>query len=78
MTTEEYKKAAGFWKAKECKEMPIEQLKSVVEEFLCNNTVCALATGTGDFSALKSVQVMGTAKLIIKKSTAKPLNRQCH
>lgn len=89
--------------------MPVEQLKPVVEEFLCNNAVCALATGTGDcvrctpleysfhdgqfwifteggekfigletnknvslavfeknpdFAELKSVQVMGTAKLI--------------
>lgn len=109
MTTEEYKKAADFWKIKECEEMPVEQLKPVVEEFLCNNAVCALATGTGDcvrctpleysfhdgqfwifteggekfigletnknvslavfeknpdFAELKSVQVMGTAKLI--------------
>ena len=109
MTTEEYKKAADFWKAKECKEMPIEQLKPIVEDFLRNSAVCALATGTGDyvrctpleysyhdgqfwifteggekfigleknknvslavfeknpdFGELKSVQVMGTAKLI--------------
>ncbi len=49
MTTEEYKEAAGFWKAKECKEMPTEQLKSIVETFLCNSAVCALATGTGDY-----------------------------
>ena len=109
MTTEEYKKAADFWKAKECKEMPIEQLKPIVEDFLRNSAVCALATGTGDyvrctpleysyhdgqfwifteggekfigleknknvslavfeknpdFGELKSVQVMGTVKLI--------------
>ena len=109
MTTEEYKKAADFWKVKECKEMPIEQLKPIVEEFLFKSVVCALATGTGDyvrctpleysyhdgqfwifteggekfigleknknvslavfeknpdFGKLKSVQVMGTAKLI--------------
>ncbi len=109
MTSEEYKKAADFWKAKECKEMPIEQLKPIVENFLRNSAVCALATGTGDyvrctpleysyhdgkfwifteggekyigleknknvslavfeknpdFGELKSVQVMGTAKLI--------------
>lgn len=109
MTTEEYKEAADFWKTKECKEMPVEQLKSVVEDFLRNSAVCALATGTGDyvrctpleysyhdgqfwifteggekfigleknknvslavfeknpnFGELKSVQIMGTAKLI--------------
>ncbi len=49
MTTEEYKKAAGFWKAKECREMPAEQLKPVVEEFLRSSAVCALATGTGGY-----------------------------
>ena len=42
MTTEEYKKAADFWKAKECKEMPIEQLKPIVENFLRNSAVCCL------------------------------------
>lgn len=115
MTTEEYKKAADFWKEKECKEMPVEQLKPVVEDFLHDSTVCALATGTGDyvrctpleysyhdgqfwifteggekfigleknrnvslavfeknpnFGELKSVQVMGTAKLIEPMSAA--------
>lgn len=115
MTTEEYKKAADFWKEKECKEMPVEQLKPVVEDFLRDSTVCALATGTGDyvrctpleysyhdgkfwifteggekfigleknrnvslavfeknpnFGELKSVQVMGTAKLIEPMSAA--------
>ena len=49
MTTEEYKKAANFWKEKERKEMPEEQLKPVVEDFLRDSTVCALATGTGDY-----------------------------
>ena len=49
MTTEEYKAAANFWKTKERKEMPIEELKSVVEEFLRSSAVCALATGTGDY-----------------------------
>ena len=108
MTTKEYKKAADFWKAKESKAMPVEQLTPVVEDFLRSSAVCALATGTGDyvrctpleysfhdgqfwiftedgekfidleknknvslavfeknpdFGALKSVQVMGTAKL---------------
>ena len=49
MTSEEYKKAVDFWKSKECKEMPSEQLKLVVEEFLHNSFVCALATGTDDY-----------------------------
>ncbi len=49
MRAEEYKKAAEFWKSKECKEMPAELLKSAVDEFLCNSSVCALATGTGDY-----------------------------
>ncbi len=38
-----------FWKAKESKEMPTEQLKSIVETFLRSNAVCTLATGIGDY-----------------------------
>ncbi|MDO4837241.1 MAG: pyridoxamine 5'-phosphate oxidase family protein [Clostridia bacterium] len=49
MTTEAYRKAANFWKEKVGKEMPAEQLTPVVEEFLRSSTVCALATGTGDY-----------------------------
>ncbi len=49
MTTEEYKAAANFWKTKDRKEMPVEELKPVVEEFLRSSAVCALATGTGDY-----------------------------
>ncbi len=49
MTPEEYKQAADFWNAKECKAMPVEELKPIVEEFLGSNSVCALATGAGDF-----------------------------
>ena len=49
MTTDEYKAAADFWKTKEHSEMPREQLKSAVEEYICSSSVCALATGTGDF-----------------------------
>ncbi len=49
MTPEEYKKAADFWNAKERKVMPVEKLRPVVEEFLREESVCALATGTGDF-----------------------------
>ena len=49
MTTDEYKAAADFWKTKERSEMPEEQLKPAVEEYLCSSNVCALATGTGDY-----------------------------
>ena len=49
MTTEEYKAAEDFWKTKGRKEMPVDELKSVVEEFLRSGAVCALATGTGDY-----------------------------
>ena len=49
MTTEEYKSAANFWKDKERKEMPAEQLKQIVEEYLVSSSVCALATGYGDY-----------------------------
>ena len=49
MNKEEYEKAANFWKNKETKKMPAEQLKPFVEDYLASNSVCALATGTGDF-----------------------------
>ena len=49
MTTEEYKEAATYWTSKERKEMPTDQLKPIVEEYLSAGSVCALATGTGDY-----------------------------
>lgn len=49
MRAEEYRNAAEFWKNKECKEMPTDLLNPAVEEFLCNSSVCALATGTDDY-----------------------------
>ena len=49
MTTEEYKSATNFWKEKERKEMPAEQLKQIVEEYLGSSSACALATGYGDY-----------------------------
>ena len=49
MTYEEYKSAANFWEDKKRKEMPIEQLKPIVEEYLGSSSVCALATGCGDY-----------------------------
>ena len=49
MTTEEYKSAVNFWKEKDRKEMPAEQLKKTVEDYLASSSVCALATGYGDY-----------------------------
>lgn len=49
MNAEEYKEAANYWKAKERKEMPASQLRPFVEDFLRSNSVCALATGAGDY-----------------------------
>ena len=49
MKPEEYKKAANYWNKKELKAMPADLLKPAVEEFLVNSSVCALATGTGDY-----------------------------
>ena len=49
MTSEEYKAAANFWRTKDRKEMPVKELKLVVEAFLRNSAVCALATGNGDY-----------------------------
>ncbi len=49
MTTDEYKEAATYWTSKERKEMPTEQLKPVVEEYLSAGSVCALATGTDNY-----------------------------
>lgn len=49
MNTEEYKEAANYWKNKENKRMPVEQLKSIVDDYLKSNSVCALATGYADY-----------------------------
>ena len=49
MTSDEYKEAAAYWTLKERKEMPTEQLRPIVEEYLGAGSVCALATGTGDY-----------------------------
>ena len=48
MNAQEYKTAANFWKAKERKEMPDGQLKPLLESYLCESSVCALATGCGE------------------------------
>ena len=49
MTAKEYKTAANFWIEKKRNKMPIELLKTIVGEYLGENSVCALATGTGDY-----------------------------
>ena len=49
MTTEEYRSAANFWKEKARTEMPVGQLRAIVEEYLASSSVCALATGSGDY-----------------------------
>ena len=49
MTHEEYQTAANYWKNKDRVEMPKEQLKQIITEYIQANNTCALATGTGDY-----------------------------
>lgn len=49
MTQEQFKQAAEYWNKKDRKLMPEEQVKEVVENYISDNNVCALATGTGDY-----------------------------
>lgn len=49
MTTQQYKSAVNFWKTQDRKQMPADQLKPIVEDYLSNSSVCALATGTGNY-----------------------------
>ena len=49
MKPEEYKKAINYWNKKISKAMPADVLKPVVEQFLSDSAVCALATGTGNY-----------------------------
>ena len=49
MTYPDYQSAATFWQNKPRTEMPAEELKATVEEYLTTSSVCALATGMGDF-----------------------------
>ena len=49
MTADEYREAAAYWTSKERKEMPADQLRPVVEEYLGAGSVCALATCIGDY-----------------------------
>ena len=49
MKLEDYKKAINYWNKKESKAMPADVLKPIVEQFLSDSAVCALATGTGNY-----------------------------
>ena len=49
MNTSDYRAAANFWKDKETNTMPTAELKNIVEEYLRESNICALATGTGDY-----------------------------
>ena len=49
MNTSDYRAAANFWKDKETNAMPTAELKNIVEEYLRESNICALATGTGDY-----------------------------
>ncbi len=49
MTHEEYVKAASFWDGKVSMKMEPDELKRRVYEYLASSSVCALATGNGDY-----------------------------
>ena len=49
MRAEEYKKAANYWNEKDRVEMPHSDLMKFTEDYINENSVCALATGTGDY-----------------------------
>ena len=49
MNAEEYRAAANYWTAKDRTQMPEGDLFAFVEQFLAEKSVCALATGAGDF-----------------------------
>ena len=49
MTKEQYQSAATYWTSKSRVEMPAAELKQYIEKFISTHSVCALATGTGDY-----------------------------
>lgn len=49
MKAEDYKKAANYWNEKDRVEMPKSELMKFTENYITENSVCALATGTGDY-----------------------------
>lgn len=49
MTEQQFKSAAAYWTSKTRTEMPADELKQYTEDFIASHSVCALATGTGDY-----------------------------
>ena len=49
MTEQEYHSAATYWTSKSRMEMPEAELKQYTEDFIKEHSVCALATGSGDY-----------------------------
>lgn len=49
MTEEEYRKAASFWDRKSGVKMSEDELRKRVFGYLFESSVCALATGSGDY-----------------------------
>lgn len=49
MTHEQFQEAADYWNKKERVQIPKEQLRKVIEDYIQSNNTCALATGTGDY-----------------------------
>lgn len=49
MTEQQYEAAAAYWTSKPRAEMPAADLKQYTEDFIITRSVCALATGTGDY-----------------------------
>ena len=49
MTTNEYQSAATYWKTKPTTQMPTTQLTPAVNDYLTASSICALATGCGDY-----------------------------
>ena len=49
MTEQQYQSAASYWTSKSLVEMPAVELKQYTEEFITTHSVCALATGAGDY-----------------------------
>lgn len=49
MTHEQYEKASQYWNNKEQVVMPRDELKHFVTDYIAENNVCALATGTGNY-----------------------------
>lgn len=49
MTNDQYKLAISYWTTRSRVEMPEAELKQYTEDFITSHSVCALATGAGDY-----------------------------